>query len=43
MSEINGMFVGNLLELAAILFTGATYNQFKEISDCIGLIWQNFL
>ena len=37
MPKINGMFAGNLLVPAAILFTGETYTRFKEICDAIGL------
>ena len=37
MPKINGMFAGNLLLPAAILFTGETYTRFKELCDAIGI------
>ena len=37
MPKINGMFAGNLLVPAAILFTGETYTRVKELCDAIGL------
>ena len=37
MPKINGMFAGNLLVPAAILFTGETYTRVKELCNVIGL------